>query len=87
MIRSASIRYIQNKERLGIQYDWPAIMNEFKKLKTPKDCFNPTTAPIDTASIFVYVSKRSKGKTTNWLLLGMIMYLMYHKRFQYLMEL
>lgn len=83
MIYSKPIKYIQNKERLGIQYDWPAIMNEFKKLKIPKDCFNPTTAPIDTASIFVYVSKRSKGKTTNWLLLGMIMYLMYGTTTQY----
>lgn len=77
MIKRENIKFIDNKEELGIDYDWGKIMNEFKKLKTPTDCFNPRTAPITKADLLVYVSKRSKGKTTNWLLVGMIMNLMY----------
>lgn len=83
MINKAPIKFIDNKEKLGIKYDWPSIMSDFKKLKTPKDCFNPITAPIESASIFVYVSKRSKGKTTNWLLIGLIMYLKYGTTTEY----
>lgn len=77
MVRGELIKYIDGKERLGIDYDWHKIMSEVKKLKIPSDCFNPLTAPITKADILCYVSKRSKGKTTNWLLVGMVMYLMY----------
>lgn len=72
------IEYIGNDEKRGIQYDWAKIRKRMKKLDLiPKDYYNPCTAPLDTASIFVEVSERAVGKTTSWLLLGLVMHEMY----------
>lgn len=84
MIKKEHIKYIDGDERNGVEYDWPKIYKEYGKLKTPRDTFDPRTAPVTLADILMYVSKRSKGKTTNWLLIGMIMYLMYGTRIPYI---
>ena len=83
MVRKELIKFIDGKERLGMVYDWKKIKHEFTKLDIPNDCFNPCTAPIEHCDILTYISKRSKGKTTNWILIGMIMYLMYGTTIQY----
>ena len=77
MVKKEIIKWIKDRESLGPVYDWQKIKINFSKLKIPRGVFNPLTAPIDKASILCYVSKRSKGKTTNWLLFGLVMYLMY----------
>ena len=43
----------------------------FKKLKTPSDVYNPVVLPLDTCTWFNLLSDRSRGKTTQIILLGM----------------
>lgn len=82
-----NIKYIDNNVKNGIDYDWDFIFKEYKKLKCPtfadieekdgqvtKTClFNPCTLPMKSAAYFQLLSERSTGKTTNVLLIGMIM--------------
>lgn len=80
------IRYIENKEEYGILYDWKKIRKEYAKLDCPPDVYDPTTAPLETAKYFVENSERNVGKTTNWLLIGMIMHEMYGTIIQYVRQ-
>lgn len=47
------------------------IKKLFKKLKTPSDVYNPTILPLDACTWFNLLSDRSRGKTTQIILLGM----------------
>lgn len=80
------IRYIENKEEYGILYDWKKIRKEYRKLNCPPDVYDPTTAPLETAKYFVENSERNVGKTTNWVLLGMVMNDMYGSIIQYVRQ-
>ena len=71
------MKYINDNPEFGIQYDWKKIRKEFDKLQIPADVYDPTTAPLEKAKYFVETSERNIGKTTNWLLLGMVMNSMY----------
>lgn len=62
-----------NYDLEDFQYDWTLLFRDFKKLDVPKDVFDPTTVPIKDISYYFGLSTRSTGKTTNWILLGMIM--------------
>lgn len=53
--------------------DWQKIRKEYKKLKCPKEVWNPLTLPLGECGYYIVLSDRSRGKTTNALLLGMIM--------------
>ena len=66
------IEYHENDKKKGIKYDFSLIRKEFKKLKIPKDVYNPLTIPLEWSKFNVLLSPRSKGKTTNILLLGLI---------------
>ena len=79
-------KYINNDPQLGIQYDWKIIRKEFKKLKIPPDVYNPCYCPFETAKYFVINSERDVGKTTNFLLLGMVMYKLYGTQIQYVRQ-
>lgn len=79
-----NIKWIDNDKEKGIQYDWSKILKEYKKLKCPKDVYNPCTLPVQKAKVNVLCSDRSRGKTTNLLLLGMVMYKLYGTQIQYL---
>lgn len=72
-----NLKYIGNNTQRGLAYNWPAIRREFKKLGTPSSFYNPCKCPLKEASWFVEMSERASGKTTNWLLLGLVMYKMY----------
>lgn len=81
--------YIDNNKDLGLKYDYKAIMKRIKQLKLyPKkgDVWNPSHVPFDAAKWFVFMSLRSKGKTTNFLLMGLIMYEMYGTVTQYIVQ-
>ena len=78
------IEYIDGKHKLGIQYDWNLISKEYKRLKCPKEYNNPLTNGIDKAHIHLLVSERSTGKTTNLILVGIIMYYLYGTTTQYI---
>lgn len=80
------IKYILDNPDYGIQYDWKKIRKEFAKLGIPKDVYDPTTAPLEKAKYFVETSERNIGKTTNWLLLGMIMNMIYGTIIQYVRQ-
>ena len=80
------MKYINDNPEFGIQYDWKKIRKEFDKLQIPADVYDPTTAPLEKAKYFVETSERNIGKTTNWLLLGMIMNDMYGTIIQYIRQ-
>lgn len=80
------INYISNKPELGLQYDWALIRKEYKRLGCPPDFYDPSTAPLASAKYFINLSDRSTGKTTNWLLIGLIMYWQYGTQIQYVRQ-
>lgn len=53
--------------------DWQKIRKEYKKLKCPNNVWNPLTLPLGECGYYIVLSDRSRGKTTNALLLGMVM--------------
>lgn len=80
------IKYIANNKDFGIEYDWKFIKKEYEKLGCPPDVYDPTTAPLGSAKWFVETSERNIGKTTNWLLVGMIMNEHYDTIIQYVRQ-
>lgn len=80
------MKYINDNPEYGIQYDWKKIKKEFKKLGIPPDVYDPTTAPLEKAKYFVETSERNIGKTSNWLLLGMVMNDLYGTIIQYVRQ-
>lgn len=85
-MKTQEIKYYDNDEKHGIIIDWNAVFREFRKLKVPKDVYDPTTVPITSAKYIQLLSERSTGKTTNWLLIGMILYQMYGTITQYIRQ-
>lgn len=80
------MKYIENDINNGIEYEWKLLRKDFKTLKIPKDVYDTSKNPFETSYIFVDVSERSVGKTTNWLLLGMLMYVRYGTIIQYIRQ-
>ena len=80
------LKYIQNKKELGILYDWNFIVKEFKKIVPVEWHGNINDIPFNKADYFVENSERSIGKTTKWLLLGMIMNKYYGTHIQYVRQ-
>lgn len=72
-MRQSSITFINNDEVLGIAYDWRRIFKEYRRLGVPKTVYDPTTCPIEQVAYAQLMSQRSVGKTTSWLLIGMLM--------------
>ena len=67
------VKYIDDDKEKGILYDWDLIRREYKKLKCPKRVYNPLKADFDKFGYVLAMSERSEGKTTNPLLIVMIM--------------
>lgn len=78
------IEYHENDKKKGINYDFSLIRKEFKKLKIPNDVYNPLTIPFEWSKFNILLSPRSKGKTTNILLLGLIFNKIYGTKLQYI---
>lgn len=78
--------YIDGKEINGLKYDFKLLRREFKKLQTPKEVYNPCYCPFEQCKWFVNLSDRSTGKTTNWLLFGMLMNRFYGTVIQYVRQ-
>ena len=81
------INYYDKKEYLGIEYDWKLIFKTYRsiisKARVHKTIYDPTTAPVLEAKYQILLSERKTGKTTNWLLIGMIMNQLYGTQIQY----
>lgn len=75
--RLKNISFYDNKEEHGIRYDWGLIKREFRKLKTPAEVYDPTSVPIENVNYVVELSTRSFGKTTQWILMGLLMHELY----------
>lgn len=84
------MKYYDNKEEHGIIIDWVKVFKTYnhiiKKAGVHDPIFNPTTAPITECKYFVYMSERSSGKTTNWIIIGMILNMMYGTQIQYIRQ-
>lgn len=68
------IEYINDNPLDGIKYDFNFLRNEYKKLKCPKDVYNPSHLPFETCKWLITLSERARGKTTNLLLFGMLIW-------------
>ena len=66
------IKYIDNDISKGILIDWKKVKKEFKKLNIPNFVHSPIDYNFNKNAYFIELSERSVGKTTNWLLLGII---------------
>ena len=78
------MKYINNDIQCGIEYDWRKVKDEFRKLNIPKDVYSPMHLPFDKAKYNVLLSERSRGKTTNIILLGMCMHKLYGTTIEYI---
>lgn len=78
------IKYIDNDKNKGIKYDWDKIKKAYRKLGCPKHVYNPCKPDFDIIGYNICMSDRSEGKTTNPLLLGMVMNDMYGTILHYL---
>lgn len=67
------IKYIDNDIKKGILYDWKFLKKEYKKLGVPKEYYNPLRIDWTQAGYCQALSDRARGKTTEVLLLGMLM--------------
>lgn len=76
-MQAVKISYINDDQEQGILYDWEKIKKEYQKLKCPKRVYNPLKVDIPNFGYIIAMSERSEGKTTNPLLVGMIMHQMY----------
>lgn len=86
-----TIKYIDDNIQLGIQYDWRKIIAAYKALKCPKDVYDPTPAIkamtiLNVVKWYIGMSKRRVGKTTNFLLYGLIMFWMYGTHTYYIRQ-
>lgn len=80
------IKYINNNEILGINYNWEKILKEFNKLGIPDFVYNPSHALHQNCKFNVGISERSTGKTTNWVLFGLVMHQLYGTKIQYIRQ-
>ena len=75
--RVDKIEYIDGQEYKGIKIDWPEVFRLYKTLGCPENVYDPTELPIDKAAWFILTSERNTGKTTNLVLIAMILFLRY----------
>lgn len=80
------IKYIDNNPKKGILYDWKFIKKEYKKLGIPKEYYYPLRVDWENAGYCQALSDRARGKTTEVLLLGMIMNKHYETIIHYLRQ-
>lgn len=73
-------------QSMGIDIDWDAIRKAFKKLHIPDRYYKPRMDGIEHLGYIIDMSDRSRGKTTNKLLLGLILYQAYGIQLHYLRQ-
>lgn len=78
------LKYINNDPTCGIKYNWKKIIKTYKALGIPPEYDYTEIVPFDNDNLKWYNlnSERSVGKTTNLLLLGMVMNKMYGTQIQ-----
>lgn len=82
-----TVTYIDGRERNGIKIDWKKVKKEYEKLKIPKDTYDPLeNIDITKCGYVIDLSDRSRGKTTNKLIIALILYRMYGIELQYIKQ-
>lgn len=76
-IKRDPLTYYDGHMQHGFIIDWKEIFDLYNKLGCPPEVFNPSTLPIDAASWFVLTSERNTGKTTNLILIAMLLWKKY----------
>jgi hypothetical protein len=84
MIPTQKIEYIGGNDKNGIKINWDLVRKEYKKLKIPKIYHNPLQADFSKFGYIMDMSDRSRGKTTNKLIVGLILYKLYGIKLHYL---
>lgn len=77
MIKPEKIQYIDGKPENGILINWDRVRKHYKKIVTVKGYHNPLEEQPETCSYDIVLSDRSRGKTTNKLIVGLILFAMY----------
>lgn len=80
MIKREKIMYIDNRPELGIVVDWDLVQKNFNKIVPPsirKKYHNPLLPHPEKYSYYMDISDRDRGKTTNKLIVGLILFAMY----------
>ena len=73
-----NVKFYDDIEENGVIIDWQLVAKEYKKLKIPQDMFNPLSLPLsDKIGYYILLSERATGKTTNLLLLAMVLNKLY----------
>ena len=86
-MKRQKLKYINGDPALGIDYDWKLIKKEFTKLNIPEGVFNPYNYHhVCGGKYIIDLSERNTGKTTNWLLIAMIMHELYGTEAVYMRE-
>lgn len=87
LIEKEEIKYINNDPVNGIEVDWDKVMSYYKMLDVPKGIYNPAIElDFNAAEWFALISTRSTGKTTNIILVAMILFFMYGAPFVYVRQ-
>ena len=76
-IERAPLEYYDGHPQHGYIIDWPEIFCLYNGLGCPPEVFNPSTIPINDAAWFVLTSERNTGKTTNLILIAMLLWQKY----------
>lgn len=81
-------KFIQDNSLFGIDYDWGLIEKEYKKLPLPDTAYKFNFKAIRKmgAKYLNILSKRGTGKTTAFLLVGLVMHKLYGTIVQYLRQ-
>ena len=83
-MKKPKITFIDNDQTLGIAYDWNKILKLYKSLDIPPEYDYSEMFPLANNNIKWYIanSGRSVGKTTNVMLIGMCMNILYGTQIQ-----
>ena len=78
------IKFIKDDQKYGIKVDWDKVRKEFNALGIPPETYSPLKADISKCGYIIDMSDRSRGKTTNKLILGLLLFKMYGIQLQYI---
>lgn len=80
------MKYVENNEKYGLKYDLNKIANEYKKLKVPVEFDLIDFKRFENSKYIIDLSQRTIGKTTNYLILGMVFNKIYGTQICYIRE-
>lgn len=85
-----SLTYIDNKPLYGVLIDWEKVFKKYRELDCPEEAYDPTRSLREGTRAgcrwWVAMSKRKAGKTTAYLLIGLILHWLYGTEIEYLRE-